>query len=74
MEEPEDVQQMRKELTETTSQLVQKSSELLNCKFDLQRHRQEIDVRFSFLHYFLYKINEFFFENFCRNLIRIFVT
>lgn len=35
---------MKKELAEATSQLVQKSNELLNCKFDLQRHRLEIDV------------------------------
>lgn len=43
-DEPADVQKLRKELTEATFQLVQKSNELLNCKFDLQRHRLEIDV------------------------------
>lgn len=38
-------QKLKGELKEATQQLIVKSNELVSCKTDLQRHRQEIDVR-----------------------------
>lgn len=36
---------IKAELKDVASQLLQKNTDLVNCKFELQRHRLEIDVR-----------------------------
>lgn len=36
---------IKAELKEISSQLLLKNTDLVNCKFELQRHRLEIDVR-----------------------------
>lgn len=36
---------IKNELKDVSSQLLQKNTDLVNCKFELQRHRLEIDVR-----------------------------
>lgn len=38
-------QKLKTELRETAQQLITKSSELMSSKTELQKHRQEIDVR-----------------------------
>lgn len=38
-------QKLKSELKEATQQLIVKSSELSTTKVELQKHRQEIDVR-----------------------------
>lgn len=40
-------QKLKSELKETAQQLIIKSNELVSSKAELQKHRQEIDVRNS---------------------------
>lgn len=61
---------LKSELKEASMQLLQKSTELVNCKFDLQRHRLEIDVSSFFTNSSIL----FHLIFFCyRNLIKTFV-
>jgi hypothetical protein len=68
-------QKLKTELKDVAQQLIVKSNELVSCKMELQRHRQEIDVSTIIVMQREIEIILFVCISFntCRDLIKTFV-